>query len=384
MNSVTIAGAGTADRASGRWSWPMGLWRRLDRRHWTLTALAGAVVSVVATLNVLQMAGATSPWTTLTWAFVMPAASALLILAGWAVADAAGDLRLRRELRVALALLISAALAAALSLYLYQASGLAALTAEDYRKAGKAVPPLPFKFAAEWFSMVVNFGLFVVVGELYLQRARLTASADAALSEQAATARQVLESRLAAMQAQVEPRFLFDSLVDIEALYERDPGLGAATLDRLITYLRVALPRLREAGSTVQAEVELVDAYVAVVAARHGGQPRLEATVEPKAAGARFFPMLLLPLVQRAVRGASASCVPQRIALAAHRRGDAIVTVLRFESPALCADDAELARVRQRLDGLYHGAAALECRDGDGYSEFTLITPCEDGDCNRR
>ena len=29
-------------------------------------------------------------------------------------------------------------------------------------------------------------------------------------------AREVLESRLAAMQAQVEPQFLFDSLVDIE------------------------------------------------------------------------------------------------------------------------------------------------------------------------
>ena len=38
--------------------------------------------------------------------------------------------------------------------------------------------------------------------------------------EQATLTRDVLESRLAAMQAQVEPQFLFDTLVDIEKLYQ--------------------------------------------------------------------------------------------------------------------------------------------------------------------
>ena len=77
---------------------------------------------------------------------------------------------------------------------------------------------------------------------------------------------------------------------------------GAQDLDRLITYLRVALPRLREAGSTIEAEIELVKAYLAVVTSLHGGRPALYVTLPDDCRDARFYPMLLLPLVQRAVR----------------------------------------------------------------------------------
>jgi LytS/YehU family sensor histidine kinase len=77
------------------------------------------------------------------------------------------------------------------------------------------------------------------------------------------------------MQAQVEPRFLFDSLVDIETLYSKDPTAAADLLDRLISYLRAALPKLREQGSTIGAEIELLKAYISVVNALHGGRPRL-------------------------------------------------------------------------------------------------------------
>ena len=85
--------------------------------------------------------------------------------------------------------------------------------------------------------------------------------------------------RLASMQAQVEPQFLFDSLVDIEKLYRRDASRAADDLDRLISYLRVALPRLRESGSTIEAEIELVQAYLAVVTSLHGGRPALSITL---------------------------------------------------------------------------------------------------------
>jgi LytS/YehU family sensor histidine kinase len=193
-------------------------------------------------------------------------------------------------------------------------------------------------------------------------------------------ARRALEARLAAMQAQVEPRFLFDSLVDIDALYRRDPSQAASMLDRLITYLRVALPQLRDSGSTAQAEADLVAAYLSVVAARHQGLPRTQVVVEPDAAEARFCPMLLLPLVQRAVRAADTgpAGLPRSVQLVMKRQSDALVSLLRIDAPHQCDNDAELERLRERIAALYGDRATLACAESArGVSEFSLRIPHE-------
>jgi LytS/YehU family sensor histidine kinase len=173
------------------------------------------------------------------------------------------------------------------------------------------------------------------------------------------------------MQAQVEPQFLFDTLVDIEQLYQKDTAGAADNLDRLITYLRVALPRLREAGSTMAAEIELVEAYLDVVRSLHNGSPSLTVTLADDCREARFYPMLLLPLVQRAVRG-SMNNVPSSIRIGVQRAGVDIAIVLRVAAPGGCAEDREFARVRERLMGLYGARAALECIELHG--DTTQIT----------
>ena len=62
-------------------------------------------------------------------------------------------------------------------------------------------------------------------------------------------ARRAYEARLVALQARVEPRFLFDTLDDVEALLPiHDPALGARILDDLIVHLRAALPAIEESS----------------------------------------------------------------------------------------------------------------------------------------
>ena len=233
-------------------------------------------------------------------------------------------------------------------------------------------------FLESWLTVSIYSVLSVAVLEFRRRRERSRQVLEAALTEQAQLSRQLLESRLAAMQAQVEPQFLFDSLVDVQATYDRDAATGANVMDRLINYLRVALPRLREQGSTVRAEVELLAAYLAVVAARHDGSPTVHFIVPPEAAAARFYPMLLLPLVQRAMRVAQRDHgrVPGRIELVAKRHGQELGVLLRIDAAGLCADDPELARVRERLAGLYADRAHLVCQEpATGGTEFVLRVP---------
>jgi hypothetical protein len=234
---------------------------------------------------------------------------------------------------------------------------------------------------AYWIASFLDVSFFTGIGvavlETYRRRTQAQRALETARQEQTRLARELLESRLAAMQAQVEPHFLFDSLVDVQATYDLDADRGADVMDSLITYLRVALPRLRESGSTVQAEVDLLAAYLAVVAARHSGQPVAQFTIAPECANSRFSPMLLLPLVQRGMRGGgNEGKVPQRVDLVVRAAGNEVLAELRIEAPGLCADDAELARVRDRLAGLYDGRSRLTCEEPQpGVSQFTLCVP---------
>jgi LytS/YehU family sensor histidine kinase len=228
--------------------------------------------------------------------------------------------------------------------------------------------------AAEFVNMLLLGGIIYAVAEMARRRSLTQRQFDEALRRRGALEHQVLESKLAAMQAQVEPRFLFDTLVDIEALYEKDPPGAASNLDRLITYLRAALPRLRESGSTVEAELDLVKAYLEVVTALRGGRPRLTVSLDERCRQRRFYPMLLLPLVQRSVRHAAAP--PESIAIDVRPQAARTVVELRVSLAGGCADDPELAHVRERLAGLYGDAAKLDCVEtADGSTVLTLRIP---------
>lgn len=295
------------------------------------------------------------------------------MLAAWVVGDRADVGTWPRARRLTVAVIIGAACAA---LFVPPLLGVFGFKPPELHLTGEAPRRIPAwaLFGNVFVGAAMYTGLGVAVLEMYRRRTQAARQLQQTRQAQAQLARELLESRLAAMQAQVEPQFLFDSLVDVQATYDRDAARGAVSMDRLITYLRVALPRLRESGSTVQAEVDLLAAYLALVAARHDGRPTAAFAVAPECAQARFFPMLLLPLVQRAIRGREA--VPERVELTAQPEDGTIVARLRIEAPALCREDAELARVRDRLAGLYDGRARLECAEPQlGVGLFTLCLP---------
>jgi LytS/YehU family sensor histidine kinase len=241
----------------------------------------------------------------------------------------------------------------------------------------KPQPALSLVLLGNAIQFVAWSALFVAAAEVIRRRALTNEAIRVTQREQATLARDVLESRLAAMQAQVEPQFLFDTLVDIERLYQKDTAGAADNLDRLITYLRVALPRLRESGSTMAAEVELVEAYLDVVSSTRNGSPTLTVSLADDCREARFYPMLLLPLVQRAVRE-RADDVPSSIRIAVQRAGDDVAIVLRVAAPGGCAEDREIVRVRERLAGLYGARASLDCVELQGNTtQLTMRIPAD-------
>lgn len=341
-------------------------------RDWLIALAIGLLITLVNLPHRLQMFEQAG-WHPVQGPvqLALPMLVSLVMFVGWLLADAGSDGWRDRTTRVVYALLGAGAVAAVAGVGLWHLAGGSEVMAQMAARKGKGPPSLLLMLVAEYVNMLLLGGIIYAVAEMVQRRCRTQREFEEVLRRRSALEHQVLESRLAAMQAQVEPRFLFDTLVDIEALYAKDPQRAAVNLDRLITYLRAALPRLRETGSTVEAELDLVKAYLEVVTAVHGGRPALRATLAEDCRTCRFYPMLLLPLIQRAVRHPSGA-LPESIAIDVRRESDRIVVVLRIALAGGCADDPELARVRERLAGLYGDAAALECVEAGG--EATVMT----------
>lgn len=125
------------------------------------------------------------------------------------------------------------------------------------------------------------------------------ARADAARHE---LEKQVLEARLKLMQAQIEPHFLFNTLANVQHLVETDAPLAARTLESLITYLRAALPEMREGGTTLGREAAMGRAYLDIQQIRMGSRLRYSIDMPAELAGLPFPPMMLMTLIENALK----------------------------------------------------------------------------------
>ena len=188
--------------------------------------------------------------------------------------------------------------------------------------------------------------------------------------------RVALESRLQAMQARVEPQFLFNTLAQVERLYKLDARLAGQMMDDLIAYLRAAMPHMRDTSSTVAQEIELVRAYLDIVRLRLGERLAVRIDVPPEVAPMRMPPMMLLPLIDHAVvRGLEPSTGAGTISVrAVVDAGRLHLTIADSGAGFVEAPDGDgIAAIRERLEALYRGDATLDMRRSSGNPTLAVL-----------
>ncbi len=114
--------------------------------------------------------------------------------------------------------------------------------------------------------------------------------------------KQAVDARLALLQSQIEPHFLFNTLANVQALVETGSPRAADVLKSMIAYLRAAMPRLQDGPATLAQELALVRAYLDLMQMRM--PDRLHFTIDADALllPLPFPPMAVLTLVENAVR----------------------------------------------------------------------------------
>jgi hypothetical protein len=225
------------------------------------------------------------------------------------------------------------------------------------------LPSTPALFLLFWSRHVQQAALLVVLAEFHRKGLRDVSAMREAEVERLALEREVAEARLQVLQAQIEPHFLFNTLANVRRLYQTDRANAQRMLDDLMRYLEAALPRMRAADSTVDCEVGLVAAYLGVQAVRMGRRLAFEIDVPPALGPLALPPMMLLTLVENAIKhGLNPLPEGGRIVVQARCEGDRLRLAVIDDGGGFKASSGEgtgLANIRARLALLHRGAGRL-------------------------
>jgi len=218
--------------------------------------------------------------------------------------------------------------------------------------------------APKWFFLLIVASVIIKVVAGGKRRAEVTANEATKQAETEQLERTVLEARMEALQAQIEPHFLFNTLASIDQLIQTDPPRASKMQQSLIRYLRSAMPQMREGRRpTLGQQVNLCSAFLEIMAVRMEGRLQTVVSVPEGLKSAVFPSMMLQTLVENAIKhGLEPKPEGGKIEISAEvADGQLAVHVLDTGIGFMPTAEAGvgLANVRERLQALYNGRAEL-------------------------
>jgi hypothetical protein len=196
---------------------------------------------------------------------------------------------------------------------------------------------------------------------------------------------QLQSARLAALRAQLQPHFLYNTLNGIAALVaDVQPGRAVAAIEQLSELLRASLRDDGREEITVDEEVALAERYLALQRMRFGDRLRYRWHVSPAAAQCLVPVLLLQPIVENAVvHGLDAgqeslhveidvTLTPEGVELVVENDG----TVLEPKAPGAKGHGVGIAATRARLLTAYGDRASLTLKPReDGGVRVRIVLP---------
>ena len=222
---------------------------------------------------------------------------------------------------------------------------------------------MPLTIYNLWINLFYG-GLLMMAYSLTLRRERMRSLLHANAVARNHTQAILDEARLQALQRQVDPALLLNSMGELEKRYRNEPDRAERLLETLVEFLRCAMPGLREPISTVEAELRLARAYVSLQEERGSTSGWCIKELQIGTLHAQFPSLLMLPLLALGADGSNPLLTTQ----SANGRVTLTLSGLREG----CLDFVQL--LRTRLQSVY-GEAFVVKRDPSTKSvlEITLI-----------
>ena len=149
----------------------------------------------------------------------------------------------------------------------------------------------------------------------------------------------LVEAQLKALQQQLHPHFLFNTLQAISSLMHSDVDAADRTLIRLSDLLRLTLERVGEREVTLEAELDFLKKYLEIERTRFGDRLVVGYDVKPEALDVLVPTLLLQPLVENAIKhGVARRSGVGHIDIVARREHDLLYIEVRDDGIGLSED----------------------------------------------
>ncbi len=193
----------------------------------------------------------------------------------------------------------------------------------------------------------------------------------------------LVEAQLDALQFQLRPHFLFNTLNSILPLVGKDPDRARQMVVRLGDLLRVSLRSEDTPVISLEEEIAILEKYLSIEQVRFRDRLEVTIAIDPEAADASVPSFLLQPLVENAIKhGLPGRDGRGRITVTARVEGGELAVTVADNGPGPRASAIDtsggigLRNTRRRLEALYPGRHRLELVAGaDGGAELKVRIP---------
>jgi two-component system LytT family sensor kinase len=228
-----------------------------------------------------------------------------------------------------------------------------------------------FRLPLEWilYCLVLGAALALDFYERYRERELRAAQLETSLAE----------ARLRALELQLQPHFLFNTMNAISALVRNRRNDEAVTMMAgLSELLRYTLDHAGEQQVALEEEVAVLRRYLEIQHARFPDRMSFDIDLSPDARRGAVPTLLLQPLAENAVRhGIAVSAAPGVVEVRAFRRGGRLLIEV-FNSGVLVAPSEGgigVRNTRERLQHLYGDDGQFDLANADGGVLASLSIP---------
>lgn len=242
-------------------------------------------------------------------------------------------------------------------------------TVGDQTQSSKSRVGLPLNISAARSTFdVLIFWTLVSACQAYAWIGRAREQEKQALKAEA----NATQAQLQALQSQLNPHFLFNSLNAITALVHTNPSVADEMLTDLSRLLRATLDSESRQTITLSEELQLLDCYLEIESTRFGNRLNIVRKFDPSTMEVRVPTFILQPLVENAIRHGIEQCTSDgtiQIITALHN--DRLILTIKDSGPGFDINKNHqqlggigISNTRQRLIHLYGDCAKLSITNG--------------------
>ncbi|HUE89129.1 MAG TPA: sensor histidine kinase [Vicinamibacterales bacterium] len=191
----------------------------------------------------------------------------------------------------------------------------------------------------------------------------------------------LVEARLQALQRQLQPHFLFNTLNTISALMHRDINAADNMIAKMSDLLRISLQNVGVQEVPLKQELDFLSKYLEIEQTRFRDRLTVVFDVQPDTLDALVPNLVLQPLVENGIKhGIGPRAAPGQMAISSRRIGSMLELEIKDNGVGLSAARLTdfnrgigLGNTRSRLQHLYGSSHRFEFRQPPGGGLSVLI-----------